>query len=83
MSFRVDIRSEGLLEILRLVLKDVCGISLKEDKLSVSHAFSLHRKQWLTRIEVEQNLLYHYLYDIESYRNCSIDTLDKKNYEAP
>jgi hypothetical protein len=37
----VDVKSEGLQDILREILKDVNGVSLREDKPSVSRSFAL------------------------------------------
>ena len=34
-TYYVDIKSEGLREILRTVLRDVCAVNLNEDKPSV------------------------------------------------
>jgi hypothetical protein len=33
--FYIDIKSEGLRAVLRIVLRDVCGLSLREDKVTV------------------------------------------------
>ncbi|CZR66033.1 uncharacterized protein PAC_15933 [Phialocephala subalpina] len=48
----IDLKSEGLRDVLRSVLQDVKGICLREEKPSV-----------------EQNLLFHYLPDLEAYRS--------------
>jgi hypothetical protein len=37
----VDIKSEGLQDILREIFKDVNGVSFGEDKLSVSRSFTI------------------------------------------
>ena len=42
-TFYVDIKSLWLRDAMRIVLKDVRGISAKEDKLSVSYFRSLHK----------------------------------------
>ncbi|KAA6414807.1 MAG: hypothetical protein FRX48_01557 [Lasallia pustulata] len=49
--FYVDIKSEGLRDVLRIVLRDVRGLSLGEDK-----------------INLEQNLLYHYVHELGAHR---------------
>ncbi|KAL5344673.1 hypothetical protein ACLOAV_010365 [Pseudogymnoascus australis] len=54
-TFHIDIKSESLRDILRVILGDVQGISLKEPVLSV-----------------EQNLLHHYLPEIELYRGLKL-----------
>ncbi|ELR04587.1 hypothetical protein GMDG_06869 [Pseudogymnoascus destructans 20631-21] len=54
-QFHIDIKSESLRDILRVILGDVQGISLKEPVLSV-----------------EQNLLHHYLPEIELYRGLKL-----------
>ncbi|KFY02822.1 hypothetical protein V490_00390 [Pseudogymnoascus sp. VKM F-3557] len=54
-TFHTDIKSESLRDILRVILGDVQGISLKEPVLSV-----------------EQNLLHHYLPEIELYRGLKL-----------
>ncbi|KAH7374066.1 hypothetical protein BKA64DRAFT_586823 [Cadophora sp. MPI-SDFR-AT-0126] len=54
----IDIKSEWLRDVLRIVLKGVHGISAQEDKPSV-----------------EQNLLYHYLSELQSHRSGT-DPLD-------
>lgn len=41
-TYYIDIKSEQLRDVLRTLLEDISVISLKEDKLSVSHP--LHRK---------------------------------------
>ncbi|KIW99705.1 uncharacterized protein Z518_11118 [Rhinocladiella mackenziei CBS 650.93] len=77
----VDIKSEDLRDILRIVLKDIKWLSLGEDKPAI-----------------EQNLLFHYLSELEAYRvgvangsiadRNSIDALDllihtiKNRYKA-
>ncbi|OWP06252.1 hypothetical protein B2J93_2490 [Marssonina coronariae] len=54
-THHVDIKSEGLRDVLRSVLQDVKGICLRETKPSV-----------------EQNLLFHYLSDLEAYRSNTV-----------
>ncbi|KAK5080063.1 hypothetical protein LTR64_008773 [Lithohypha guttulata] len=51
----VDIKLPGLRDILRVMLKDIKWISLADDKPSEVHRF-------------EQNLLFHYLPELEEYR---------------
>ncbi|OBT82975.1 hypothetical protein VE02_08456 [Pseudogymnoascus sp. 03VT05] len=54
-KFHINIKSESLRDILRVILGDVQGISLKGPVLSV-----------------EQNLLHHYLPEIELYRGLEL-----------
>ncbi|OBT86393.1 hypothetical protein VE02_05287 [Pseudogymnoascus sp. 03VT05] len=54
-TFHIDIKSDSLLDILRDILGDIQGISLKKPILSV-----------------EQNLLHHYLPEMELYRGFKL-----------
>jgi hypothetical protein len=71
----IDIKSEWLRDVLRMVLKGVHGISAKEDKPSASSPSLTMRNQPLTWAQVEQNLLYHFLPELKSHRS-STDPLD-------
>ena len=62
-TYYVDIKSEGLRDILRTVLRDIrrqacCIALLRPISLSLP----------LTEAQVEQNLLYNYLHELESYQ---------------
>ncbi|GAB0139074.1 hypothetical protein EsDP_00007290 [Epichloe bromicola] len=60
----IDIKSEGLRDILRDVLHDIKAVSLMEDKPSVIETVLLSRST-LTWIQIEQNVLFHFLPELD------------------
>lgn len=65
--FYVNIKLEGLRDILRIVLQDVHGLSLKEDKITVWISF-IWLERTLTTKQLKRNLLYHYIPELKAYR---------------
>jgi hypothetical protein len=70
----IDIKSSGLRDVLRKVLQDVQGICLHEEMPSVYLEPSPRNPNLVmiaNWVQVEQNLLYYYLSDLE---DCRQDT---------
>ncbi|CAG7985873.1 unnamed protein product [Penicillium salamii] len=62
----IDIKSEGLCGILRGVLHDIKAVSLMEDKPSVIE-IALSSRNPLTYNQIEQNVLFHFLPELDGY----------------
>jgi hypothetical protein len=80
-TYYIDVKSEILCEILREILEDVRGVSLAEDMPSVwlTTAYRFNFRS-LFRLKVEQNLLFHFLPDLESYRTSMKDDSEDISY---
>lgn len=78
-TFYIDIKSELLRDILREVLRNVRAVNLMEDKPSVLFLRLHIGGQRLIQAQIEQNIVFHFLPELEEY----VKKLEgKKDYQA-